>query len=88
MGAVPEAAQSPPLTEAVDPQPTTEAAEPQPTSEAASSTGGFSDAELDAPTRKDTQVAIEGDRLTDRQLTRALTVLGADTTVSAKQVYR
>ena len=51
--------------DAVDPQPAMEAAEPQPT---VSSTGGFSDAELDAPTPEGTQVAIEGDRLTDRQL--------------------
>ena len=72
----------------MDPQLTTEAAEPQPTNAAVSSTGGFSDAELESPTPKEMQVAIEGDRLTDRQLTRALTVLGADTTVSAKQVYR
>jgi len=41
--------------EAVDPQPTTEAVEPQPT---VSSTGGFSDAELDAPTTEKMQVAI------------------------------
>ena len=48
---------------AVDPHPATEAVEPQPT---VSSTGGFSDAELDAPTPEEIQVAIEGDRLTDR----------------------
>jgi len=62
-----------------------EAAEPQPT---VSSTGGFSDAELDAPTPEGTQVAIDGGRLTDRQLNRALTALGAETTVNAKQVHR
>jgi len=33
-------------------------------------------------------VAIEGDRLTDMQLTRALVALGAETTVKAKQVHR
>jgi len=65
----------------VDPQPTTKAAEPQPT---APSTGGFSYAELDAPTPEEMQVAIEGDRLTNTQLTRALMALGAETTVNAK----
>ena len=84
-GAAPEAAQSQPLTGAVDPQPTTEAVEPQRT---VSSTGGFSDAELGAPTPEEMQVAIEGDRLTDMQLTRALVALGAETTVNAKQVHR
>jgi len=39
--------------EAVDPQPTTEAAEPQSTNAAVSSTGGFSDAELDGLTPKE-----------------------------------
>ena len=39
-----------------DPQPTMEAAEPQ---QAGSSTGGLSDAELDAPTREEMQVVIE-----------------------------
>ena len=34
------------------------------------------------------QVVIEDDRFTDRQLTRALTVLGTETTVNAKQVHR
>ena len=34
------------------------------------------------------QMVIENDRLTDRQLTRALTALGAETTVNAKQVHR
>ena len=33
-------------------------------------------------------MAIEDDRLTDRQLTRALKTLGAETTVNAKQVHR
>ena len=71
--------------EAVDPQPTTEAVEPQPI---VSSTGEFSDAELDTPTPEEIQVAIEGGRLTDRQITRALVALGAETTVNAKQVHR
>ena len=44
-----------------------EAVEPQQTG---SSTGGFSDAELDALTPEEMQVVIEDDRLTDRQLTR------------------
>jgi len=52
-----------------DPQPAMEAFEPQQTG---SSTGGLSDAELDAPTPEEMQVVIENDRLTDRQLTRAL----------------
>ena len=33
-------------------------------------------------------MAIDGGRLTDRQLNRALTALGAETTVNAKQVHR
>ena len=33
-------------------------------------------------------MAIEDDRLTDKQLIRALAALGADTTVNAKQVHR
>jgi len=71
--------------EAVDPQPTTEVVEPQPT---VPPTGGFSDAELDALTPEEMQVAIEGGRLTDRRLTRALMALGAETTENAKQVHR
>ena len=83
----PEAAQPLPLTGAVDPQPTTEAVDPQPHTgalepqTAVSSAGGFSDAELGALTPEEIQVAKESDRLTDRQLTRALTALGAKTTV-------
>jgi len=84
-----------------DPQATMEAAEPQQTgsptgefSEAVepqqtgSATGEFSDAELDALTPEEMQVVIEDGRLTDRQLTRALKALGAETTVNAKQVHR
>ena len=71
--------------EAVNLQPTTEAVEPQPT---VLSTGGFSDVGLDALTPEEIQVAIESDRLTDRQLTRAVMALGAETTVNAKQVHR
>ena len=50
--------------------------------------GGFSDAELGGFTQKELQVAIEGDRLTDKQLTRALAALGADTTVISKKAHR
>jgi len=70
--------------EAVDPQPTTEAAEPQPT---VPSTGGFSDAKPDALTPEEMQVAIDDDRLTDKQLNRALTAFGDEATVNAKQVH-
>jgi len=52
------------------------------------STGGFLDAELGGLTPKEMQVAIEGDRLTGRQLTRALAASGADTAVNAKQIHR
>ena len=72
----------------MDPQPTTEAADPQPTNAAVSSTGGFLDAELDGLAPKETQVVIKGRRLTDKQLSRALVPVGADTTVNATQVRR
>ena len=64
-----------------------EAVEP-PTNTAVTLRDVFSDAELDGLTQKELQAAIEDDRLTDRQLTRALAALGADTTVNAKQVHR
>ena len=50
--------------------------------------GRISDAELGALTPKEMQVVAENDRLTDRQLTRALKALGAQTTVNAKQIHR
>jgi len=61
-GAVPEAAQLHPLTEAVDPQPTMEVAELQSTNAAVSSTGGFSDAELGGPTPKEMQAHRQATR--------------------------
>ena len=64
-----------------------EAVEP-PTNTAVTLRDVFSDAELDGLTQRELQEAIEDDRLTDRQLTRALVVLGADTTVNTKQVHR
>ena len=79
MGAITKAAQPHPLAEAVDPQPTTEAAEPQSTNAAVSSTGGLWgglwDAELDGFTPKEMQVPIEGDWLTDRQLTQEMAAM-------------
>ena len=46
------------------------------------------DAELAGLAPKETQVVIKGRRLTDKQLSRALVPVGADTTVNATQVRR